>query len=233
MSFEEFADNVLRLCGSKHALHSLFVQHDICDCRQVLEECIDTLAFQVSALNSHTLASSVSTFSEGIKGHDPTVSAAPSPSAVAVHEEAVSQLLARMDRFAEVDRQILSELRSLGASGAVLPQKSLESYSLAPPHVLSSGLGKELLPCSRRALDLLRFETDVRIEPELRDAHNGVGVQLPICTPASFSLVGQTTASNQVDELFCKRRPPEHLPAGENPPVERRLEHEFGKLQAV
>mmetsp|Transcript_67343 Transcript_67343/g.161464 ORF Transcript_67343/g.161464 Transcript_67343/m.161464 type:complete len:621 (+) Transcript_67343:172-2034(+) len=43
ITFQEFYESCLRLCGSKKSIHSMFVQHDICECQRRLSEQLQRL----------------------------------------------------------------------------------------------------------------------------------------------------------------------------------------------
>jgi len=106
-TFEEFFNACMRLCGSKQSIHSIFVQHDICECHRDLQE-------RLSHLELH------------VRQAPPTRLPLKAPAAVSIGnapidtqqeylspEECITELLERMDRFGQVQLQLCAEMESL------------------------------------------------------------------------------------------------------------------------
>jgi len=119
-TFEEFFNACMRLCGSKASIHSIFVQHDICETRSSILQRLDDLTQHVGGqarlpprpappYPSYTSAPSASSSA--------TVPGQASP------EDCITELLERMDRFGQVQLQICAEIEAIkgqagGRSGA-------------------------------------------------------------------------------------------------------------------
>lgn len=114
VSFKEFFDACLRLCGSKQSVHSIFVQHDICDCHRKITTSLQSLertiqggsapgrpgmSWDRGAYGSHT-------------GMPPPGSGGKALAPMAP-EEAVAQLFERMDKFGQVQQSIHGELQTI------------------------------------------------------------------------------------------------------------------------
>jgi len=109
-NFTEFFDACMRLCGSKQSIHSLFVQHDICECQQELCERLKSLENQLKAgrrlatvAGGPGATSGGAAYAAGEGARQPPASA----------EEGLMELLERMDRFGQVQGQIFKELQAL------------------------------------------------------------------------------------------------------------------------
>uniref|UniRef100_A0A7S1RJY1 Calmodulin n=1 Tax=Alexandrium catenella TaxID=2925 RepID=A0A7S1RJY1_ALECA len=100
-TFPEFFDACMRLSGSIDSLHGVFVQHDICHCKEVLRK-------SLLGLEEHLLA--IVPKREGWKRS--SVAEAPE------HEDSVAEaeitaLRERLDRFAEKQKLMQAELQAL------------------------------------------------------------------------------------------------------------------------
>jgi len=91
-TFEQFFDSCIRLCGSQHNLHSIFVQHDVCKCRHDLSRRMEKVEELARCL------------SEGD---------APRNSPAAGMEAELHDLLGRMDTLGRAQEQMLADLAAL------------------------------------------------------------------------------------------------------------------------
>jgi len=105
-SFEEFFIACMRLCGSKAGgIHSIFVQHDICETRRALTE-------RLSKLEAHCSSQAPATVSYGARSQGFTATSSPDVQQ-ASPEDCITELLDRMDRFGQVQLQICAEIEAL------------------------------------------------------------------------------------------------------------------------
>mmetsp|Transcript_58556 Transcript_58556/g.117200 ORF Transcript_58556/g.117200 Transcript_58556/m.117200 type:complete len:639 (+) Transcript_58556:3-1919(+) len=93
-TFQEFFEACIRLCGSQHSVHSVFVQHDICQCRHDLLHRMGRIERTVSCL----------------RDGEQTL-----PSPHATSEAEVRELLERMDRLGQAQDQMLADLAHLSS----------------------------------------------------------------------------------------------------------------------
>lgn len=119
-NFDDFFRACIRLCGSKHGIHSVFVQHDICDAHQELSSKLKGVEQQVQLL----------------RGGKNRASLRP--------ETALAELLDRMDRFGQVQSQMLSEFHALKEHAGANPRSGVSG---SPPRFLGvdCGGGPQLL----------------------------------------------------------------------------------------
>lgn len=145
-TFEEFFNACMRLCGSKSSIHSIFVQHDICEARrdvcQRLSELESYVAGQAPGSRYPRMALTPAPMGMGHSSSDASregVQASP--------EDCVTELLERMDRFGQVQLQICAEIEALkdqarGRSGAdggsSLPLLSGPNIRETPPRELGA-----------------------------------------------------------------------------------------------
>lgn len=134
-SFEDFFDACMRLCGSKQNVHSVCVQHSICECHREVTSCLDALSNDLDRIAA------------GKPLHDePADVREEGPCA----EETLRQLLARMDRFGKVQQSMVAEMHSLGEAEPrfLLGGDALLSRSSADiagrPTVVVEKAGREL-----------------------------------------------------------------------------------------
>lgn len=169
-TFEEFFSACMRLCGSKSSIHSIFVQHDICECQQEICRRIGELEERLvsSQLLEPPLVKAVSFAAmQAPTGTDSTVPHSERPllsatsGAVATSRTAgygergsctpgLAELLQRMDRFGHVQSQIFMELKDLKDEARKRGDSSPRSVPcLAPagPTVRTRADGRELGPC--------------------------------------------------------------------------------------
>mmetsp|Transcript_101312 Transcript_101312/g.285691 ORF Transcript_101312/g.285691 Transcript_101312/m.285691 type:complete len:608 (-) Transcript_101312:126-1949(-) len=128
-NFQEFFDACLRLCGSKNSIHSVFVQHDICECQQTLSLRLARLEEQVAAcaprMRNRRPSSAAARDRETLRGaSSSTAPAARTPESEDV-QEALHQLLDRMDQFGLVQQQIAAEMYALQEVSGMHPKGSL------------------------------------------------------------------------------------------------------------
>jgi len=143
-NFQEFFEACLRLCGSKHNIHSVFVQSDICEAQRTLINRLSTLEEQVVELGT------------SMRGAAPTGSLAGAAKPVtsktllpAGAEASIHRLLERMDRFGQVQTQISAEmcaLQEIADNGQSSSKSRWYSPSLGPALVESKG-GREVGGC--------------------------------------------------------------------------------------
>lgn len=112
-SFEVFFNACMRLCGSKQGIHSMFVQHDICQTRQVLCEKIDELEQHMAGRQGVPSRSRLS----GSNAMALPNSSANSGQTQASPEDCITELMERMDRFGQVQLQICAEIEALKTGG--------------------------------------------------------------------------------------------------------------------
>jgi len=158
-SFEVFFNACMRLCGSKQSIHSMFVQHDICQTRQFLCERIEELGQHMAGKGAPSRRSPSSNAMAL-----PNSSANPGQ-AQASPEDCITELMERMDRFGQVQLQICAEIEALktggggqGSSGA--PGSPL--LSLGP--TLRPNPPRDLGSCCVDSLFSRRKETTPRRE---------------------------------------------------------------------
>lgn len=106
-TFEEFFNACMRLCGSKQSIHSIFVQHDICECHRDLQERLNHLEMHVRqappARPSMKAPAAISIGNAPADAQQEYLSP----------EECITELLERMDRFGQVQLQLCAEMEGL------------------------------------------------------------------------------------------------------------------------
>lgn len=105
-NFEDFFNACMRLCGSKQSIHSIFVQHDICQARNDLTD-------QLAELTQLVEQGSGVRKPRPAAGLQAVPGAAPLDPKQASPEECITELLERMDRFGQVQNKICAEIESL------------------------------------------------------------------------------------------------------------------------
>mmetsp|Transcript_43387 Transcript_43387/g.80804 ORF Transcript_43387/g.80804 Transcript_43387/m.80804 type:complete len:612 (-) Transcript_43387:73-1908(-) len=119
-TFEEFFNACMRLCGSKQNLHSIFLQHDIAECKNELRDRLSMLENHLSEApraisrptgNATAVVNAAS--SPGRPAGSNGIADAPKGAQVLSPEDAITELLERMDRFGQVQMQIFSEIESI------------------------------------------------------------------------------------------------------------------------
>jgi voltage-gated sodium channel len=108
-TFEEFFNACMRLCGSKQSIHSIFVQHDICEARSDLCRRLGDLEEHLGVQGSGHRPQMASRSS----GVAMSSSAAGDAQQASSPEECMTELLERMDRFGQVQLQICAEVEAL------------------------------------------------------------------------------------------------------------------------
>merc|ERR1719171_336511 len=99
-TFEEFFDTCMRLCGSKHNIHSLFVQHDIAECQVNVTKRMDGL--------EHLLVSIATRLSQMQRQQSQTEARSENDARALRVEAEIEDLQARIDRFEQVQARILT-----------------------------------------------------------------------------------------------------------------------------
>lgn len=153
-TFEEFFNACMRLCGSKQSIHSIFVQHDICESRNDICERLAELEQHVMG-QGHRPPRSLQAFG-GISSGD--AHQAGREQTGASPEDCITELLDRMDRFGQVQLQICAEIETLKeqAGGGTGADGSSPLLSRGPKLRDKSPL--ELGPCCVDALFSRRKE---------------------------------------------------------------------------
>merc|ERR1719215_693294 len=140
-NFQEFFDACMRLCGSKQNIHSVFVQGSICECQREMTRRLTTLEKDLDKLTLHGPAGG------GGGGGD--------PAALGSAEGVLRELLDRMDRFGQVQKNMFAEMHALkefakmkseSSGGSGSPGRPLEACVPRGPVVLQKA-GRELGDC--------------------------------------------------------------------------------------
>jgi voltage-gated sodium channel len=113
-TFEEFFNACMRLCGSKQSIHSIFVQHDICECHHDLQERLINLELHVRQAPPARLPVKASAAHSIGNGPNDVQQEYLSP------EECITELLERMDRFGQVQLQLCAEMEGLKEQAKIL-----------------------------------------------------------------------------------------------------------------
>jgi voltage-gated sodium channel len=132
--FEEFFTACMRLCGSKQSIHSIFVQHDICECRNDIQHRLDNLVEHVRKKGPRMPGRPLAALPGGAQQE------------ILSPEECVNELLERMDRFGQVQLQICAEVEALKEQARVL-EKIGQPRSSTGVTVVQSGRGREVGGC--------------------------------------------------------------------------------------
>lgn len=107
-TFEAFYASCIRLCGSKQSgIHSIFVQHDVCQARSELAGKLKDIE-EFIILQAQT---------KKLKGGPITTDPLTGESQQESPEECVTELLERMERFGQVQFQICAEIEALKECG--------------------------------------------------------------------------------------------------------------------
>lgn len=101
--FEHFFDACLRLCGSKQDIHSIFVQHDICDTTKKICNQMDGLEI---TMKDNGFLPGQSGMSNWERGPGSRRELPATPAAV------ISHLIERMDKFGQMQQSIVGELQA-------------------------------------------------------------------------------------------------------------------------
>lgn len=105
-TFEEFFNACMRLCGSKQNLHSIFLQHDIIDCK-------NELCTRLALMEQH-MGQGGRVYPRTAVGTGPhNMDNASNGAQMLSPEDAITELLERMDRFGQVQMQIFGEIESI------------------------------------------------------------------------------------------------------------------------
>jgi hypothetical protein len=150
-TFEDFFNACMRLCGSKQSIHSIFVQHDICETRRELCQRLEEIEEHVMAQGSSSPSLRVSRSNVG----SPNVGSLPAaPAEITTSdgrqvspEDCLAELLERMDRFAQVQMQIGKEVQALKEQAAGRPGTDGNHPLLSQGPAIRDGLPRELGPC--------------------------------------------------------------------------------------
>lgn len=113
VAFNEFFDACLRLCGSKQSVHSIFVQHDICDCHRKISSSLKSIEHTIQSSAPGRHGASWDRGAYGSHTDVPPPGSSGGPLAPMPPEEAVAQLFERMDKFGQVQQSIHGELQKL------------------------------------------------------------------------------------------------------------------------
>lgn len=148
-TFEEFFNACMRLCGSKQNLHSIFLQHDIAECKNELRDRLSMLENHLSeAPRAIPRSRDPSATLVNAPGSNGTVDV-PKGAQVLSPEEAITELLERMDRFGQVQMQIFSEIESIKEqAGLKSPGFARSQWNSSDHAVLQNSKPKDLgNPC--------------------------------------------------------------------------------------
>lgn len=104
-SFEDFFNACMRLCGSKQSVHSVFVQHDICQAKNDILDQLTDLTQQIQQGSGGAPRPGA--------GLQAASGAAPLDVKQASPEECITELLERMDRFGQTQGKICAEIEAL------------------------------------------------------------------------------------------------------------------------
>merc|ERR1719401_2606260 len=154
-TFEEFFNACMRLCGSKQSIHSIFVQHDICECHRDLLERLSHLEQHVTQASPVRLpARAPAAISLGNSTSDAPSDA---PQEYLSPEECVTELLERMDRFGQVQLQLCAEMEALkeqartqNGNGAARPPGGAKVVTQSKPKEVDGCCTVDSLFCRRK-----------------------------------------------------------------------------------
>lgn len=157
-TFEDFFNACMRLCGSKQSVHSMFVQHDVCQSRNNimnqltdLKEALAEQGSRVPGVKAPLVGVADGSGTTGSPENQYAQAAAGTP------EECVAQLLERMDRFGQVQSKIFQELETLKEQAKKLPSQDANMDSRiggglreSTPRDMGAGCSLDSLFCRRK-----------------------------------------------------------------------------------
>lgn len=133
-TFPEFFDACMRMAGSKANIHSVFLQHDICECQEELTSRLGDLQKQIVNLSAKAPSPERIRLAEPPQ-YAPTAATAIPAAGTALStglETTVLELLDRMDRFGQVQQQIVSEMHAVKEHAKVAKADTAVSSSFPP-----------------------------------------------------------------------------------------------------
>jgi len=197
-SFKQFFDACMRLCGSKQSIHSLFVQHDICECQQELTRRLQDLEQQLK----HVIAKG----GVGRVGPAGGIGGSGTDMPAGTPEAMMGELLERMDRFGHVQQNISAEMHALREYAKL----SRNSHHLGgSTGAGSGGIGPQLVHHAGKELDACCVGFDAMLSSALAPQEQGRR-RGPSPSPERCDLdrsLRQTTRRELEAEFRLKRGP--------------------------